>query len=73
MSVREAVDLHDRVESVVGILDARKRFDAIQAVLEQTHQGASISVGFAQLKAGDTLDDLIAHGDAALYEVKEHN
>jgi len=53
--------------------DARKRFDAIQAVLEQTHEGASISVGFAQLQTGDTLDDLIAHGDAALYEAKEHN
>jgi diguanylate cyclase (GGDEF)-like protein len=50
---------------------ARERFEAIHAALAELHHGASISVGFARLQAGDTLDDLIARGDAALYEAKQ--
>jgi diguanylate cyclase (GGDEF)-like protein len=50
--------------------DARARFDEIQAALGQTRSGCSISVGFAKLEPGDTLHDLTARADAALYEVK---
>ena len=31
---------------------------------------ASISVGFAELRRGDTLEELTRRGDAALYDVK---
>ncbi len=48
----------------------RRRFETIQAVLEQTREGSSISVGFAELRRDDSLEDLTARGDAALYEVK---
>ncbi len=50
--------------------DARRRFQAIAATIEQTRQGASISVGFAELRPGDTPAQLTQRGDAALYEAK---
>jgi diguanylate cyclase (GGDEF)-like protein len=50
--------------------DARRRFDEIQGALGETREGCSISVGFARLETGDTLDDLITRGDSALYEAK---
>ena len=53
-----------------GLDDARLRFDEIQADLDRTRKGRSVSVGFAELRSGDTLDDLTARGDAALYEAK---
>jgi diguanylate cyclase (GGDEF)-like protein len=51
---------------------AHRRFQAIQATLEQTQPGASISVGLAMLSPGDTLQQLTQRGDKALYEAK-HN
>jgi len=50
--------------------DARNRFKAIQASLEQAHPGGSISVGLAELRPGDTLDELMIRGDTALREAK---
>ena len=49
---------------------ARRRFEEIQAALDETREGCSISVGLAELQGDDTLDDLTARGDAALYEAK---
>jgi diguanylate cyclase (GGDEF)-like protein len=51
--------------------DARNRFDQIKVALAESHQQGAISVGFAQLQAGDTLEDLTTRGDAALYEAKQ--
>ena len=51
---------------------ARGRFRDIQTKLEEHHPGASISTGFAQLETGDTLETLIARGDAALQQAKQH-
>jgi diguanylate cyclase (GGDEF)-like protein len=48
----------------------RNRFDQIQATLDQRREGCSISVGLAELRRDDTLDDLTSRGDAALYEAK---
>ena len=48
----------------------RHRFDEIRDALELTREGCSISVGLAELQSDDTLDDLTARGDAALYEAK---
>jgi diguanylate cyclase (GGDEF)-like protein len=50
--------------------DAHRRFDDIQAVLGAVRNGCSISVGFACLEPGDTLGDLTARADAALYQAK---
>jgi diguanylate cyclase (GGDEF)-like protein len=52
------------------LADARRRFDEIQSTMRRTQPAASISVGFAPLCPGDTLKQLIAAADAALYEVK---
>jgi diguanylate cyclase (GGDEF)-like protein len=49
---------------------ARRRFDEVQKALDETRNGCSISVGFAELQSGDSLDDLTARGDDALYEAK---
>lgn len=51
--------------------DGRHRFRAIRATIEKSHPTASISVGFAALGPEDTLEQLIEHGDAALYEAKQ--
>ena len=53
-----------------GLDGVRLRFDEIQGALERTRKGGSISVGLAELESDDTLDDLTARGDAALYEAK---
>ena len=52
------------------VAGARRRFDEIQAALGDTGEEGSISVGFAELQEGDSLDDLTARGDAALYEAR---
>ena len=50
--------------------DANKRFAEIRATLARDYDQAAISVGMAELRAGDTLADLVARGDAALYEAQ---
>ena len=49
--------------------DADKRFAEIKATLARDYGQAAISVGVAELRPGDTLADLVARGDPALYEV----
>ena len=49
---------------------ARARFEEISLELAEADGGASISVGLAALRADDTLDELMARGDAALHEVR---
>jgi diguanylate cyclase (GGDEF)-like protein len=50
--------------------DAQRRFDDIQTALGTVREGCSISVGFACLEDEDTLDNLTARADAALYDAK---
>jgi diguanylate cyclase (GGDEF)-like protein len=50
--------------------EARRRFKEIQATIQQLQPAASISVGYAQLRPKDTLDELTKRGDAALYAAK---
>jgi diguanylate cyclase (GGDEF)-like protein len=50
--------------------EARRRFQAIQATIQQLQPAARISVGYAQLRPEDTLNELTKRGDAALYEAK---
>jgi len=49
---------------------ARLRFQSIRDRLRQTHPDASLSVGFAQRRADDTLAQLIERGGSALYAAK---
>jgi two-component system cell cycle response regulator len=58
------------VLSDTDLNDARRRFEAIQTALQAAHPGGSISVGFAELRPGDTLDELMSRGDTALREAK---
>jgi diguanylate cyclase (GGDEF)-like protein len=50
--------------------DANRRFAEIRTLLDDDSDHAAISVGVAELRAGDTLDDLVARGDAALYTAR---
>jgi diguanylate cyclase (GGDEF)-like protein len=49
---------------------ARRRARMIQAALEHGSLPRSVSVGLAELRPGDTLEDLTARGDADLYASK---
>lgn len=51
------------------LAEAERRFDLIGGAI-QTDAGVGISVGFAQLEPGDTVDDLTARADAAMLGAK---
>lgn len=51
---------------------AEDRFDDIAATLHERNPKASFSVGFAVFEPGETLDALIARGDASLYDAKRN-
>lgn len=62
-------------EFVCGLLDlnraeAAKRFSLVNADLAGTQQ-ASVSVGLAELKADDALEDLIARADETMYKERQ--
>lgn len=46
---------------------ARKRFDEVARTLTKRSPPASVSIGLAALENTDTLDELTARADAALY------
>jgi diguanylate cyclase (GGDEF)-like protein len=48
------------------VAGAERRFRAVQQALDRT-SGVTISVGFAALEPGDTVDDLIERADRDLY------
>jgi diguanylate cyclase (GGDEF)-like protein len=50
---------------------AIRRFDEIRDALRRADDAGSISVGLAALGPSDTLQDLTARGDAALYRAKQ--
>jgi len=56
--------------SNTGLEAAAGRVREIQATIEENQVGSSISVGFAELCPGETLEDLTARGDAELYRFK---
>ena len=51
---------------------ARRRFEDIAETLAESPQSGSISVGLAQLRPDDSLEELVARADAALKVVKGH-
>lgn len=50
-----------------GIEGARRRFDEVAGKLTEKSPGASVTTGLAALEDTDTLDELVARADAALY------
>jgi diguanylate cyclase (GGDEF)-like protein len=50
---------------------ASRRFGEIRSALRRADEHGSISVGLAVLGPSDTLEDLTARGDAALYRAKQ--
>ena len=48
--------------------EAVGRFDAVRQTLTELLPGGSISVGLAELRGGDSIDDLIGRADAELYD-----
>jgi diguanylate cyclase (GGDEF)-like protein len=54
------------------VAGAERRFRAVQATLD-VEAGVRISVGFAQLEPGDTVDDLIERADRDLYRRRAHD
>lgn len=54
----------------VDIGGARARFDEIAEILSQSDNPGSVSVGLTELRADDTLDDVIDRADAALMAVR---
>ncbi len=55
--------------SGIDLAMGHRRFAEIAEALRAEHH-TSISVGLAALQGGDTLDDLTARGDAALYQAR---
>lgn len=55
----------------VDVDSARARFGDVGTSLQLAYPGASISVGLAELQPDDTLEDLIARGDEAVYSEKQ--
>jgi diguanylate cyclase (GGDEF)-like protein len=49
------------------IATAQNRFDEVEETLKETNGQTSITVGLDRLRDPDSLDDLIARADAALY------
>ena len=49
---------------------ARERFELISTRLADAADGATITVGFADLRAEDSLDDLVRRADAAMIEAR---
>lgn len=58
--------------SVAGVELAavRVRFDEIGAVLDSRDHAGSMSVGLAEMRTDDTLDDLVRRADDALIEAR---
>ena len=54
----------------LGIDEASRRFRKINADLQESH-GASITVGLAEMRSGDSLVRLVARADEALYEERK--
>jgi len=55
------------------LTEASRRFEGIRAALRESSGRPSVSVGLAALQSDDTLQQLLARGDSALYEDKRGN
>jgi diguanylate cyclase (GGDEF)-like protein len=49
---------------------AEARLARVRSVLEELVEGASVSAGYAELRASDTLDDVVRRADTDLYRTR---
>lgn len=54
----------------VGMVDVRRRFDEIEVAIRDHENSGSMSVGLAELRTEDNLQDLINRADEALIETR---
>ena len=54
----------------VDLGQAKMRFGEVQDSLAECTKGGTVSVGLAELREGDTLDDLVDRADSALLELR---
>ena len=54
----------------LSLTDATTRFARVNAALADAPEGGSVTVGVAELRSGDSLADLVARADAALYRAR---
>ena len=54
----------------IAVEHARRRFEAVSAMLAAGRPGASITIGFAQLQADDSADDLIQRADGDVLKAR---
>jgi PleD family two-component response regulator len=52
------------------VAEAARRFEHIQRVLSQAVTGASFSVGLVQLETEESLEEVLARADRAMYADK---
>jgi diguanylate cyclase (GGDEF)-like protein len=52
----------------LSVADAAERMGWVNHALWRLPERASVTVGLAELQAGDTAEDLVARADDALYE-----
>lgn len=57
--------------SNIDMTVATDRFKRVNSVLAETAEHGSITVGLAELQPGETLEDLVARADAALYRQRQ--
>jgi PleD family two-component response regulator len=51
--------------------DATRRVALVNAALQEAPEPGSVTVGLAELQPGDSLEDLLARADAALYRERQ--
>jgi diguanylate cyclase (GGDEF)-like protein len=55
----------------LNVAEATRRFTLVTAALAEAPEHGSVTVGVAELHADDSLEDLIARADAALYRARQ--
>jgi diguanylate cyclase (GGDEF)-like protein len=56
----------------LNMADGTYRLALINAALAEASEHASVTVGLAELQPNDSLTELVARADAALYQTRQH-
>jgi diguanylate cyclase (GGDEF)-like protein len=57
--------------SGLGAADTFERFKLVNAALAEANEHGSVTVGIAELRPGDSLEDLVVRADASLYRARQ--
>jgi diguanylate cyclase (GGDEF)-like protein len=82
LALRQALRSYDVLaryggdEFVCALVDAHlplaeRRFSDIEAIVSSAVEGASVSVGFAELRSGESLEDVIHRADRDMYNRRQ--